>query len=117
MPSTFTRGSTVLTPLLVTGWRSTRPQASVVHDVIGADPVVTARTAGTRSGSITMLWPTPAAADTAETALCAAGPAWVIDATSDVPGLAMTAQVLTTDLTVTSTRACELTITVREVAS
>lgn len=46
-----------VTPLLVSGWNTTRAPRTVVHDVLGrTDPEVTYRPAATRSGDLTYLF-------------------------------------------------------------
>jgi hypothetical protein len=46
-----------VTPLLVSGWNTTRAARAVVHDVLGRpDPEVTYRPAATRSGTLTFMF-------------------------------------------------------------
>ena len=49
-------GATTITPLLVTGWESSRETQNVLHVIVGrADVDVTFRAAGLRSGTLTAL--------------------------------------------------------------
>ena len=54
--TTISDGTTTLTPILVTGWETTRTAANVLHVVVGrADPDVTYRTATLRAGTLECL--------------------------------------------------------------
>ncbi|WNM25245.1 hypothetical protein [Demequina capsici] len=56
MSTTVTDGVTTLTPILVTGWSSTRLARNVLHDIVGTEwPEVTLRPAAPRSGTLQLL--------------------------------------------------------------
>lgn len=56
MATTISDGTTSLSPLLITGWQSTRKSGNVLHDIVGASTVeATLREAGLRAGTLTLL--------------------------------------------------------------
>ena len=66
MSTTITSGATTITPELVTGWESTNDTFNIVHDILSkASPDITLRGSTTRSGTLTMLFVTAAACETA----------------------------------------------------
>ena len=68
MASTIGDGTTTSTPVLVIGYESKRASRNVLHEVIGRpDPDVTLRPASLRTGTLTMLYATEAAAAACET--------------------------------------------------
>ena len=71
--TTISDGTTTKTPLLVTGWNSTRTTGNVLHNVIDrADDEVTYRVAGLREGTLELLFPTLEAALDCEVFVAAA---------------------------------------------
>jgi hypothetical protein len=73
MPTTLTSGATVITPNTVDGYQSARPAQTIIHRVIGrADPDVTLRPAGTRTGTLELVFGVEATAIAAEQALAGA---------------------------------------------
>lgn len=86
--TTISDGTTTITPLLVTGYESTRQSRNVIHDIIGReDPEVTLRVAGLRTGTLEMLVSTLANALALE-ALHTPGVVMTL-ADVDLPGLNM----------------------------
>lgn len=64
--STITHSTGTITPRLILGWEATRPARSLVHEVLGrADPDITLRPAGVRSGTLRLLFTTGAEASAA----------------------------------------------------
>ena len=54
--TTISDGTTTITPILVTGWDTTRDTQNVVHVIVGrADADITYRAAGLRSGDLVLL--------------------------------------------------------------
>ncbi len=52
MATTITAGASVITPLLVEGFEAARSGGAIVHTILGrANPDVTLRPAGTRTGA------------------------------------------------------------------
>lgn len=57
MTTTVTDGITIITPLMVLGWKSERQAGTVVHAVIGSPDVsATLRPAGSRQGTLGFLF-------------------------------------------------------------
>lgn len=57
MATTFTDGTTILYPTVVDGWDASRRARNIIHDVLGrADPDVTLRPAGLRSGKLRLVF-------------------------------------------------------------
>lgn len=55
--STITHAAGVIVPVVAGGWEATRPARSVVHEVLGrSDPDVTLRPAGTRRGTLRLVF-------------------------------------------------------------
>jgi hypothetical protein len=70
--TTITSGATIITPDIVDGYDSAREAQTILHRVIGrADPDVTLRAAGTRSGTLSLVFGVEAEAYAAEQALAA----------------------------------------------
>lgn len=66
MTTTITSGATTITPQLVTGWESTNDTFNIVHDILSkSTPDITLRGSTTRSGTLTMLFLTETACETA----------------------------------------------------
>jgi len=66
--STISDGATTITPELVLGYDTAQEGRNIFHDVLGrADPDVSLRVAGTRAGTLTLFFPTEAAANAART--------------------------------------------------
>ncbi len=73
MADVITSGATVITPTLILGYESTRAPGTIVHDIIGrANPDVTLRPAGTRTGRMELGFIGEADSYAAETALSTA---------------------------------------------
>jgi hypothetical protein len=54
--TTISDGATTITPILVTGWESTRTAENVLHNIVGrSDHDVTYRPAGMRAGTLECL--------------------------------------------------------------
>lgn len=78
MTTTITNGTDVLEPILVLGYRTGRPSRNVEHDILDrADPDISFQPAGTRKGTLELLFDTEAAAEEAEL-LHAAIATWTI---------------------------------------
>ena len=61
--TTISDGTTTITPLLVTGWDTSRDTQNVVHVIVGrADADITYRAAGLRAGQLVVLCATLEAA-------------------------------------------------------
>jgi hypothetical protein len=68
MATTITNGVDTITPTLVNGYRSGRPSRNVEHDILDrADPDVSLQPAGTRKGTLELVFDTEADAVAAET--------------------------------------------------
>lgn len=66
MTTTITSGATTITPELITGWESKNDTFNIVHDILSkSTPDITLRGSTTRSGTLTMLFLTEAACETA----------------------------------------------------
>lgn len=73
MSTTILHAGGVITPRLVDGWTGTRDAGSIVHDILGrAVPDVTLRPAGTRSGTLRLIFIDETAAADAEAVLSSA---------------------------------------------
>jgi len=96
--TTISDGTTTKTPILVTGWRSSRASGNVLHNIIDrVDDEVTFRTAGLRQGDLGLLFPTLEAALDCEAFVATAHKLTLVDA--DHPGLNMSF-VVTGDISV-----------------
>ena len=81
MPHTLTRGSTTLTPLALSEYTSDQDGGSIFHDIPGrADPDVTLRPAGLRSGMFTLTFAGESESNAARVALAAIG-VWQLQST------------------------------------
>ena len=70
MTTTITDGTTVLTPEIITGWEASQESGNVIHAIIGkADPDVTLKPAGTRAGTLELLFLNVTDAETARAML------------------------------------------------
>lgn len=99
MSTTITKATVTITPLEVLGYQSVRKTGNLLHQVIGRNDVdVTFKAAGLRSGTISMLFPTQAAALQCEALYASPGIAVLAD--TDIPGIGM-AHVPSGDITVT----------------
>lgn len=86
--STITDGTTTSTPVAVLGYESKRSGQNIVHAVIGrADPDVTLRPAGLRTGTLTLLFESEA--DAAECEVMHAAAVVLAMADSDVSTVGM----------------------------
>lgn len=66
MTTTITSGATTITPELVTGWESTNDTFNIVHDILSkSTPDITLRGSTSRAGTLTMLFLTEGACETA----------------------------------------------------
>jgi len=89
MPTIFTKGTTTVVPLLITGYSSTKTSRNTIHNIIGtALPDVTFAPAGLRTGSFELVFSTLAEARTAEDIFSTVGT--VIFSDTDLPALNMT---------------------------
>lgn len=87
MPSSFTDGTTAVQPLVVDGWDSGRNVGNVVNAVVGGGVDVMLRPAAPRSGTLSAVFTSLAAALSLEAMLSAA--AVLTFADSDAPQFAM----------------------------
>ncbi|GAB6856475.1 hypothetical protein [Microbacterium xylanilyticum] len=88
MATTITAGASVITPLLVEGFEAARSGGAIVHTILGrANPDVTLRPAGTRTGALELLFADEAKANQAWSALAVAG---VFTLASDERAIGMT---------------------------
>lgn len=86
--ATIDNGTTVLTPDLVLAWQASRPSLTSVHQIIGrAEPEVTLRDAGARSGTLRIFFLDYPDAQAAQDELSLAA-VWDLDA-PEVTGLSM----------------------------
>lgn len=70
MTTTITHSSGVIAPEVVHGFQATRDARSIVHTILGReDPDITFRPASLRKGTLTLVFPTGAAASAAEAIL------------------------------------------------
>lgn len=120
MPTTITRGTTVLHPSDVLGWSMSRGTRAVLHEILGDPrPDVTTRTAASWSGRLRTYWPSRATAKAAADALALGGGPWTF-ATSEWPELTLVAQVIDGELQLEASRdgggVWLLTVPVREVS-
>lgn len=115
--TTLSNGTDTITPILVNGYDTSREARTIVHDILGReDPDVTLRPAGTRRGTLELVFDDEASAAAAVTAHAAAG-VWTLTEV-DVPTIAMQYVVVDGDLgrRLDETRAAWLvTIPYREV--
>jgi hypothetical protein len=88
MASTITQRGTTITPLLVTGYDTSRDSANIVHWIIGReDPDVTLRRAKLRRGTLNMLFATEAQAASCENVHT--DPEVFVFADTDLPSIGM----------------------------
>lgn len=74
MPTTITTTEHTITPVLVLGYESEREPGNIIHPILGrANPDVTLRPAGLRTGELQLFFPDETEAAAAEDALAAAG--------------------------------------------
>ncbi len=67
MTTTLSDGTSTVVPILITGWATSRPARTVVHDIIDrSSPEVTLREAGLRTGVFEVVFATAADAFEAE---------------------------------------------------
>lgn len=86
--TTITRGSSSVTPLLITGYKSTRKAGNIIHPIISrADPDVTLKAAGLRTGTLVALCSSHAQALQLEDINAGEGVCQLVDV--DVPALGM----------------------------
>lgn len=86
--TTITGGTTTLTPLLITGYSSTRQTGNIVHAIIGrSDPDVTFKAAGLRTGTLEILVADLTSALAMEALHAAVGTLQLVEPTA--PGLGM----------------------------
>lgn len=98
MSTIITYAGGTITPAVVNGFDATRPTRTIVHTILGrADPDITFRPAGLRSGTLQLVFPTGEAAAAAEAAL--AVPRLFALADDDVPEVAMQFVVADGDIT------------------
>jgi hypothetical protein len=89
MATTITNGVDTITPTLVNGYRSGRPSRNVEHDILDRpDPDVSLQEAGTRKGTLELVFDTEADAAEAEE-LHAGISTWSL-VNTDHSGVAMT---------------------------
>jgi hypothetical protein len=87
--TTISNGTTTITPRLVLGYAARQQSRNVVHEVIGRrDPDVTLRPAGTRTGTLRLLFLTEAAAASAFDDLGSADVWTLLDADVSTIGMA-----------------------------
>lgn len=68
--ATIASGTLTFSPELITGWTAGQESRNVIHNIIGRpDPDVTLKPAGTRTGTLEMLFLTATAATTARDVL------------------------------------------------
>lgn len=71
--TTISDGTTTITPILISGYESSRTSRNVVHPILGTNvPAVSLRAAGLRTGTLTALVANRAAAVALETVLAKA---------------------------------------------
>lgn len=84
----ITHNTGVITPEVVNGYDAAREARTIVHTILGRpDPDITLRPAGLRSGTLTLVFATGAAAASAEAALLF--PQVLVLSDPDVPQVAM----------------------------
>jgi hypothetical protein len=67
--TTLSDGTTTLTPALVDGYDAAQDTRTIVHELIGGGVEYTLRAAGTRAGTLTLVFPVELDAETARAAL------------------------------------------------
>ncbi|GAB6857872.1 hypothetical protein [Microbacterium xylanilyticum] len=88
MATTILAGATIITPRLVEGYEASREGGTIVHKILGrTSPDITLRPAGTRTGTLTLLFTDETAANNAWAAVCANG---VLQLVSDERTIGMT---------------------------
>ena len=99
MSTNITHSTGSITPEVLDGFDSARPARSIVHTILGrADPDITRRPSGMRTGTLSLVFATGAAAASAEAILRV--PQTLTLSDSDVPQVAMTFVVAGGDITV-----------------
>lgn len=97
MATVITHTAGTITPEQVNGFEAAREARTIVHNIIGrADPDITLRPVGLRTGTLTLVFATGAAAKSAEAAL--AFPQVLALSDPDVPEVAMSFVVAGGDL-------------------
>jgi hypothetical protein len=88
MTTTLTKSTTVITPLQVLGYSSTRVSKNILHNILGRSDVdVTFNAAGLRSGTLSLLFSNYVAAQACEAIYASTGAITLADTTNTTLGM------------------------------